>query len=186
MNTKSLVPIFSGTLQNQPVQLCDARELHVALQVGKVFATWITDRIEAYGFVDSEGYLVCFPNLGSKQPGRGGRNAKDYHLTLDMAKELAMVENNDQGRTVRRYFIRIEREARNILPDDKQIAADRQETLRRNMRHQRILLAFDHEGSMKATEVPADAFVVTGNQIAGVIEHFGVNKEALPDICQDP
>ena len=179
MNTKSLVPVFSGTLQDQSVQLCNARELHRFLQIGKVFATWLSDRIKTYGFIENEDYLV-FPKFG-KNP-KGGRPTIDYHLTLDMAKELAMVENNDQGRAVRRYLIRIEREARNILPDDKQIAADHQETLRRNMRHQRILLAFDHEGSMKATEVPADAFVVTGNQIAGVIEHFGVNKEALPDI----
>lgn len=38
--------------------------------------------------------------------GAGNRGAKDeYHLTLDMAKELAMVENNEEGRRVRRYFI---------------------------------------------------------------------------------
>ena len=35
-----------------------------------------------------------------------------YHISLDMAKELAMVENNEQGRQVRRYFISMEREAR--------------------------------------------------------------------------
>jgi anti-repressor protein len=108
MNT-TLIPVFAGTLQNQSVQLCNARDLHAFLQVGKVFAAWIKDRIEQYGFVEGEDFILCFPNLESKR--RGGNNRTDYHLTLDTAKELAMVENNEQGRLVRRYFIQLEREA---------------------------------------------------------------------------
>ncbi|MGE9658029.1 antA/AntB antirepressor family protein [Snodgrassella alvi] len=43
--------------------------------------------------------------------GRGGdRRSKEYHLTLDMAKELAMVEKTEVGRQVRKYFIQCERE----------------------------------------------------------------------------
>lgn len=44
---------------------------------------------------------------------RGGnkKETTDYHLTLDMAKELSMVENNEQGRAARRYFIECERRA---------------------------------------------------------------------------
>jgi len=45
-----------------------------------------------------------------------GRPATDYHLTLDMDKELAMVENNDRGRQVRCYFIALERQARAPTP----------------------------------------------------------------------
>ncbi len=45
--------------------------------------------------------------------GHGGdRKSTDYHLTIDMAKELAMVENKERGRQVHRYFIQIEKEAR--------------------------------------------------------------------------
>ncbi|WP_303784070.1 antA/AntB antirepressor family protein, partial [Azovibrio restrictus] len=56
---------------------------------------------------------VCSPNLASKQ--RGGHNRTDYHLTLDMAKELSMVENNEKGRQARRYFIECERRALEAL-----------------------------------------------------------------------
>ena len=90
--------------------LCNARELHSRLQVGRDFSTWINDRIVEYSFVEGNDFVVCSPNLGSKR--RGGHNRIDYRLTLDMAKELALVENNEIGRAVRRYFIQAEKELR--------------------------------------------------------------------------
>lgn len=102
-----LIPVFTGNLQ-QETPLCNARDLHAALKVGRIFATWITGRIAEYGFVEGEDY---FPVSGSIRRGRG-QPKTDYHLTLDMAKELAMVENNEIGRQVRRYFIRAEAELR--------------------------------------------------------------------------
>jgi len=102
----SLIPVFNGDLDGRSQQLCDARDLHQFLQVGRDFSTWIKDRIEQYGFVEGEDFS---PVLGKST---GGRPSQEYHLTLDMAKELAMVENNEKGRQVRRYFIAMEREAR--------------------------------------------------------------------------
>jgi phage anti-repressor protein len=107
----SLVPVFTGTLQDQSVQLCNARDLHAFLEVGRDFSTWLKERIEQYGFTEGEDFVFGSPKRGN-QTGRGGdRRSRDYHLTLDMAKELAMVENNDKGRQVRRYFIALERQA---------------------------------------------------------------------------
>ncbi|MCI3908828.1 antA/AntB antirepressor family protein [Pseudomonas viridiflava] len=104
-----LVPVFHGDIDSRPQQLCDARHLHAFLGVGRFFSTWIKERVEQYGFVEGEDFL---PVLAKST---GGRPCQEYHLTLDMAKELAMVENNDQGRQVRRYFITMEREARESL-----------------------------------------------------------------------
>ena len=87
-------------------QVVNARELHQFLMVGKDFSTWIKSRIEKYGFVENEDFEV-FPNFGENP--NGGRPTKEYAITLDMAKELAMVENNEQGRIARKYFIDCEK-----------------------------------------------------------------------------
>lgn len=104
--TTALIPVFNGELDGRQQHLCDARDLHEFLNVGRFFSNWIKERIDQYGFIEGEDFL---PVLAKST---GGRPAIEYHITLDMAKELAMVENNDQGRQVRRYFITMEREAR--------------------------------------------------------------------------
>ncbi|EAA7570655.1 phage antirepressor Ant [Salmonella enterica subsp. enterica] len=107
--TNQLIPVFDGTINNEPVLLCDARKLHAFLEVGKMFANWIKDRLSEYQFVENQDYILVCQNGQIK--GRGGdRRRKDYHLTLDTAKELAMVERNEKGRQVRRYFIECEKE----------------------------------------------------------------------------
>jgi len=106
MTTTALVPVFTG---DTGITLCNARDLHTVLENGDHFATWIKERIEKYGFTEGEDY---FGKSRNRSDGRPGRQRTDYHLTLDMAKELAMVENNDKGRQVRRYFIAVEKAAR--------------------------------------------------------------------------
>lgn len=141
--TTNLIPVFQGELEGRAQQLCDARDLHQFMQVGRDFSNWIKGRIEQYGFIEGEDFYsvlspssdekngFCSPDLASKSERRGGHNRTDYHLTLDMAKELAMVENNDQGRQVRRYFIAMERQAResrgaSYLSMNHQLAMHRQ------------------------------------------------------------
>ncbi|EEZ6065723.1 phage antirepressor Ant [Escherichia coli] len=106
--TIQLIPVFSGTISNETILLCNARDLHDFLEVGKVFAAWINARIEEYGFEENKDFVV-FSNSGKNSV---GRRRKDYHLTLDTAKELAMVESNEKGRQIRRYFIECEKKLR--------------------------------------------------------------------------
>ncbi|ENA1343670.1 antA/AntB antirepressor family protein [Escherichia coli] len=113
--TSQLIPVFNGTIANETTLLVNARDLHTFLGVGKRFASWITERIAEYGFVENQDYILVSPNREIK--GRGGdRRSKDYHLTLDTAKETAMVERNEKGRQIRRYFIECEKKLRNIQP----------------------------------------------------------------------
>ncbi|EED0244333.1 phage antirepressor Ant [Escherichia coli] len=110
-----LIPVFNGTIDNETTLLVNARDLHSFLGVGRMFAHWVKERIAEYGFVESLDYILICQNGQTK--GRGGdRRSKDYHLTLDTAKELAMVERNEKGRQIRRNFIECEKKLRNIQP----------------------------------------------------------------------
>ncbi|HFL1190414.1 antA/AntB antirepressor family protein [Escherichia coli] len=107
--TSQLIPVFNGTISNETALLVNARDLHSFLDVGKRFASWIVERIAEYGFVENQDFMII--SQVREKIGRG-RPAKDYHLTLDTAKELAMVERNEKGRQVRRYFIECEKRLR--------------------------------------------------------------------------
>ncbi|PIT68601.1 antA/AntB antirepressor family protein [Bartonella tribocorum] len=113
-----LIDIYQTSIGGDTVQTVNARELHTFLEIGKDFSTWITDRINKYNLLENQDF-VCSPILGSK--GRGGHNRKDYHLTLSVAKELSMLENNKKGREARLYFIECERRLKQVATP--QIAA---------------------------------------------------------------
>lgn len=85
----------------------DARDLHEFLGVSHRFNDWIVNRLSEYPFVEDEDYR--FYSNFSKTP-TGGRPPKDYMISLDMAKELSMVEKTEKGRRVRKYFIQKEKE----------------------------------------------------------------------------
>ena len=102
MTNSNLIPVFNGLIQNHPVQLCNARELHAFLEIQTRYNDWIKNRINEYGFIQDEDYLVITERTN-------GRPRKEYHITLDMGKELGMVERNERGRQIRQYFIRCER-----------------------------------------------------------------------------
>lgn len=122
--TNQLIPVFNGTISNESALLVNARDLHEFLGVGKRFASWITERIAEYGFVKNQDFIII--SQIREKIGRG-RPARDYHLTLDTAKELAMVERNEKGRQIRRYFIECEKQlmkARQPKPQSEVISSD--------------------------------------------------------------
>lgn len=91
--------------------LIDARLLHQRLNVNTKFADWINYRIADFMFKENEDFFRIF---GKTQKGSspGGRRPVEFHITMDMAKELAMLERNETGRSIRRYFIKSEKELR--------------------------------------------------------------------------
>lgn len=86
------------------ITMIDARQLHAWLKVRDQFNQWIKRRIAEYGFEEGEDFS---PSLVKT----GGRPRTDYLLTVDMAKELSMVERSERGKQTRRYFIEMERSA---------------------------------------------------------------------------
>lgn len=80
-----------------------ARELHKFLGVTERFGNWF-ERMNQYGFQESIDYL------GRKVFNtQAHQELQDYQITLDMAKEIAMIQRSDKGKEVRQYFLELER-----------------------------------------------------------------------------
>ena len=128
--TTQLIPVFTTAIGEAPVNTVDARVLHAFLEVQSQFRDWIRNRIDRYGFVENQDFATVAKNLA------GGGKQNDYHITIDMAKELAMVERNTKGKEARQYFIECERQAierKPIIPrnyaEALRLAADQQERI---------------------------------------------------------
>jgi phage anti-repressor protein len=103
-----LITLHTRSINEQTLDTINARDLHVFLEIGRDFNTWINARIKRYDFELGVDYSVI-----SQSPKRGSGNrgaTKEYFTTLDMAKELAMVERNEKGKQARRYFIDCEKQ----------------------------------------------------------------------------
>jgi phage anti-repressor protein len=107
---KALIPISQTQIGTDTVQSVDARELHTWLESKQEFANWIKSRIDKYDFVEGQDY--CLINLSSNEYA-GVQTRVDYLISLDMAKELSMVERTAKGKEARQYFIACEKALRN-------------------------------------------------------------------------
>lgn len=81
------------------------RELHEFLEVDTRFNDWIANKIKEYGFIKGTDYNSFTENLV-----KGGRPRVEYELTINMAKELSMLEKNEKGKLARTYFINCEKQ----------------------------------------------------------------------------
>lgn len=132
--------LINVTLNENQEPVVSARQLHKSLEVKTRFSQWVEQNFkileEGYDFTSVVGTTVV--NNGAN------RKLQDYVLSLDAAKNLAMVSKTDKGKEVRQYFIQVEKDfnspekimARALLMADKkinkleaQIEADRPKVL---------------------------------------------------------
>jgi anti-repressor protein len=104
----NLIPIK----EYQGRKVVSARELHAFLESKKDFSDWIKQRVQKYGLVDR----VDFTTFQGKST--GGRPQVEYALTLEAAKELAMVEGNSKGKEARQYFIECEKAIKQVVQNE--------------------------------------------------------------------
>lgn len=81
-----------------------ARELYKKLNIGTKFTTWF-ERMKAYGFSEGNEF---FPEVGETSE-QGGRPATDYQISIDMAKQICMIQRTPEGKLIRQYFIDLEK-----------------------------------------------------------------------------
>ena len=114
---EGLIPIYENDSHDR---LINARELFYALRKKTTtkFSDWIKQRINQYEFIENEEFFKIrnFTMVGNLK-----RYQMDYYITIDMAKELCMVENNEIGKKIRRYFIEAEKRYRLIANNPSNI-----------------------------------------------------------------
>ena len=82
----------------------NGRDLHDALGINTKYADWFPRMCE-YGFSEGQDYCSILRNRSDGLPGKG---LTDHLLTIDMAKQLCMIQRTDIGRKFRQYFIQVE------------------------------------------------------------------------------
>ena len=140
-------------------QLVCARELHEALGINKDFTNWFKYQIEKLGLIEG----LDFTPILAKTSETGGRPKTDFHVTIDIAKHIAMISGGENGRKVREYFIQVEK----AWNDPDQIMA------RALQISNRKLLNFTERVTELETKIEedrpkvifADAHAVSGNNI---------------------
>lgn len=113
-----LLPIYEG---KDKESLINARELHEKLGNKRQFANWIKQKIEHFKFIENEDFIRFNKFVKGDKQGFGNKTIIEYYLTIDMAKELAMIENNEIGRKIRKYFIETEKRYRVIVETPQSI-----------------------------------------------------------------
>lgn len=84
-------------------QTISARELHEKLNVGTRFNDWFP-RMTEYGFVEGTDFYSKMSKTEN-----GGRPATDYEISVDMAKQICMIQRTPEGKAVRQYLIDLEK-----------------------------------------------------------------------------
>jgi anti-repressor protein len=88
---------------NNDTQTVSARELHERLKINTRFNDWFPRMVE-YGFSDG---LDFYSKMSKTE--NGGRPSKDYDISIDMAKQICMIQRTPEGKAVRQYLIDLEK-----------------------------------------------------------------------------
>lgn len=118
MIENELVPVYTTSTGEKVVY---GSELHAVLEVRTSYKDWSIRRFnecDAVENIDFEAAQICAPS---------GQTKKEHIIKLDIAKEMAMLERNEKGKQVRRYFIQIEKKYKSgiprVIPTGKQLMA---------------------------------------------------------------
>jgi len=102
-----IIPISQTQINGAATQTVNARELHNALGVKKPFTQWVEPKLKDSMLDEGQDYIQVF-NQEVINP-KGGRPSKEYTLTLDTAKHIAMMSRTAKAKEIRNYFIEAEK-----------------------------------------------------------------------------
>lgn len=150
-----------------------ARDLHEGLEIGTRFNDWFPRMCE-YGFIEGKDFYSKM----SKTSEQGGRPSAEYEVSVDMAKQICMIQRNEKGKLYRQYFIDLEKAwntpeqifARALKLADKTIDS---------LKHDNAILLEDNQ-RMKPKEIFADAVAsshtsILIGELAKLLKQNGIN-----------
>lgn len=141
-----------------------ARELHEFLEVGSEYSHWFKRMCE-YGFSEGEDFS---PFLTEST---GGRPAQDATLTIDMAKEICMLQRNEKGKQVRQYFLQLEKDwnsPEKVMARALRIAEKKINALEESAEHNKPKVLF-------ADSVSASKSSILVGELAKLLKQNGVD-----------
>lgn len=142
---------------NFDTQTVSARELHEKLNIGTRFNDWFP-RMTEYGFAEGTDFYSKMSKTEN-----GGRPSTDYEISVDMAKQICMIQRTPKGKAVRQYLIDLEKAwntPERVMARALKIANQSIE----NLKTQNSALATDNE-RMRPKEVFADAVATSHTSI---------------------
>jgi len=108
---QEIIKISQEVIGNDEQNAVNARELHGELKAKRQFANWIRSQIDSLGLEENIDYISFNTNVKRET---GATTKKDYIVTLDTAKHIAMASRTAKGKEVRQYFIRAEKKLRQV------------------------------------------------------------------------
>ena len=149
-NINELIPIQ----ENNGSKAVNARDLHSFLESKQDFSNWIKGRINKYDFVegkdfetlyfDYKGNLLNIRHNNFIESGNQQVSKIEYALSIGMAKELSMLENNERGKQARKYFIACEENKRELSRKELLLIAlqaeEDKERLQLELQHKQLAL----------------------------------------------
>ena len=175
-----------------------AKAVHQALGVGRDFSSWLKSRITRYGFEAGADFWemgvgeldsperaktqLDSPVWGNQVEAHGGdRKSQDFWLTLDMAKELAMLERSDAGRAARKYFLECERKLKEVLTQGQpRLEPDLKLTQDETEAYYQYISWLKESGELTSMELNDElSFVVLPEILRQVLHEGGLNEEAI-------
>ncbi|MGY0426398.1 MAG: antA/AntB antirepressor family protein [Polaribacter sp.] len=168
--------------QTGSISTVSARELHQFLESKRDFSNWISTKIEKYGFIKDEDFTTIL--LKSTK----GRPKKEYAISIGMAKELAMLENNAKGKQARKYFIECEKNANELQTQvleyqTKELKQIRQTVIEIQAENRRIVDYFSIVGYARIIKqsVPIRDASILGRKASKLCKANNIRIEKIQD-----
>lgn len=172
-----------------------ARELHEFLEVETPYHKWLPRMCE-YGFTEGTDFSVT--DIFVHNPAGGPQSMKDAALTIDMAKEICMIQRSEKGKQARQYFIQLEKDwnsPEKVMARALDIAhrelntlkAANVELLAENERQQQVIADFEpvkqyvdiilqSKGSLATSQIAAD-YGISARELNRILHDEGIQHK---------